>query len=320
MSGVQQALVEVEAVAAGTSVAGPGSGVDKTFRPYDQSQALLLPPSLDEWLPQGHLARFVDELVEHGLDLAGFYNAHTQARGAPPYDPRLMLKLALYAMATGVTSSRAVERRCSDDVAFRWLTANNAPDYRSVARFRARHEAAIEELFVQSVRLCDRAGMVGLGDVAVDGTKVRANASRHKAMSYDRMVKREEQLQAEVAAIRQRTRQILDEAAANDAAEDAKYGRDRRGDELPDELARASSASPRSARHAHSWKTRPPRLLPPTPKTRCALGRPSAPRPASRSTANRSTSMRTGQRPRRPLPRSPSPRRSATSPIPSRGS
>src|SRR5680860_1587668 len=182
LSGVQQALVEVEAVAAGTSVAGPGSGVDKTFRPYDQSQALLLPPSLDEWLPQGHLARFVDELVEHGLDLAGFYNAHTQARGAPPYDPRLMLKLALYAMATGVTSSRAVERRCSDDVAFRWLTANNAPDYRSVARFRARHEAAIEELFVQSVRLCDRAGMVGLGDVAVDGNKVRANASRRKQM------------------------------------------------------------------------------------------------------------------------------------------
>jgi transposase len=238
VAGGQQTLVDVEEVTPAPRRPAAGSGVDKTFRPYDQSQAMLLPPSLDEWLPQGHVARFVDELVEHGLDLSAFYAAHGQARGAPPYDPRLMLKLTLYAMATGVTSSRAMERRCGDDVAFRWLTANSAPDHRSIARFRARHEDAITELFVQSVRLCDRAGMVGLGNVAVDGTKLRANASRHKAMSYDRMVKRQQQLDDEIAALRKRAREILDETGANDAADDARFGRDARGDELPDELAR----------------------------------------------------------------------------------
>jgi transposase len=205
-------------------------GAQKRFRHYDQSQSFLLPPSLDDWLPENHEARFISEVVDTLLDLSGVYDSYTEASGAPPYDPAMMLKLLLFAYSTGVTSSREMERRCHVDVAFRWLSANAAPDYRSLSRFRRRHLGAIDALFVQVLALCAEAGLVKLGRVALDGTKLRASASKHKAMSYDRMGPRIEELEAEVAA-------MLAEAEATDAAEDEAFGEDKRGDELPPELA-----------------------------------------------------------------------------------
>lgn len=205
--------------------------VAKTFRPYDPNQILLLPPSLDDWLPEGHLARFVSELVEEALDLSAIRAAYTEERGYPPYDPRLMVKLLIYGYCTGQRSSRGIEKRCHDDVALRYLSAGAAPDYRSVARFRRRHLEALAGLFLQALRLCQRAGMVKLGKVALDGTKLRANASRHKAMSYQRMVEREAHLEAEIGA-------MLAEAERQDAAEDERWGPDGRDEDLPEELNR----------------------------------------------------------------------------------
>jgi transposase len=225
----QSVLVDVEPPEAGP--VGPKASVDKTFRRYDQDQPMLLPPDLRDWLPTGHPARMIDDLVEHGLDLSAIYAGYTEVRGAPPYDPRLMLKILIYGYSHGITSSRALERRCQDDVAFRFLTAQAAPDFVAIARFRTRHGAALKQLFVQSLALCAQAGLVSLGRVALDGTKVRASASRHRAMSYDRMVRAEAELTAEVE-------QLVADAERIDAAEDAAYGPDRRGDELPAELRR----------------------------------------------------------------------------------
>jgi len=209
-------------------------GVDKTFRVYDQDQSFLMPPSLRDWLPDDHLALFVSELVEEVLDLSPFMASYTEARGFPPYHPRLMLKVLLYGYTTGVRSSRKIETRCHDDVAFRYLAANGAPDFRSIARFRARHLTALEALFLQALRLCQQAGMVTMGRVALDGTKVRANASRHKAMSYDRMCAAKENLEAEVKA-------MMGEAERVDAEEDAAHGHDNRGGDLQGEMARRES-------------------------------------------------------------------------------
>ncbi len=205
--------------------------VDKTFRAYDPDQMLLMPPSIADWVPEGHLARFVSELVDEVLDLEPFLAAYTERRGFPPYDPRLMLKLLVYGYTTGVRSSRGIEKRCSDDVAFRFLAANQAPDFRSVARFRRTHLAALEALFVEVLDLCRAAGMVKLGRVGLDGSKVRANASRRKAMSYKRMGERESDLQDEVD-------DLLAQAEATDVAEDAEFGPDSRGDDLEGEMAR----------------------------------------------------------------------------------
>jgi transposase len=229
-SGVEQSvLVDVEPLPAGR--VGPKAPVDKTFRVYDQDQPMLLPPDLRDWLPVDHSARMVDDLVEHGLDLSAVYADYTEVRGAPPYDPRLMLKILIYGYSHGITSSRALERRCHDDVAFRFLTAQAAPDFVAIARFRTRHGQALKQMFTQSLALCAEAGLVSLGRVALDGTKVRASASRHRAMSYERMVRAEAELSAEVE-------QLVAEAERIDAAEDVAYGSDRRGDELPAELTR----------------------------------------------------------------------------------
>jgi len=225
----QSVLIDVEPVPGGSVQAK--MPVDKTFRRYDQDQPMLLAPDLRDWLPAGHPARWVDDLVEDGLDLSGIYADYTDVRGGPPYDPRLMLKILIYGYSHGITSSRALERRCQDDIAFRFLTAQAAPDFVAISRFRTRHGAALKALFTQSLSLCAQAGLVSLGRVALDGTKVRANASRHRAMSYDRMVRAESELAAEVDA-------LLADAEALDAAEDAAYGTDRRGDELPAELSR----------------------------------------------------------------------------------
>jgi transposase len=217
----------------------------KTFRHYDPAQGFLLPPSLDDWLPKDHEARFIAEVVDDLLDLSVIYASYTTADGAPPYDPRMMLKLLLYSYSIGVTSSREMERRCVTDVAFRFLTANAAPDYRSIARFRRRHLKVLDDLFTQVLVLCATAGLVRLGRVALDGTKLVANASRHKAMSYDHIVPKIEQLKAEVDA-------MLAEAEAVDEAEDEAYGADRRGDEIAPELARRESrlAKLRAAKEA----------------------------------------------------------------------
>jgi transposase len=225
----QSVLVDAESLTADPP--RPKAPVNKTFRVYDQDQPMLLPPDLRDWLPAGHPARMVDDLVEHGLDLSAIYADYTEVRGAPPYDPRLMLKILIFGYSHGITSSRALERRCQDDVAFRFLTAQAAPDFVAIARFRTRHGAALKQMFTQSLALCAQAGLVSLGRVALDGTKVRASASRHRAMSYDRMVRAEAEFSAEVE-------QLVADAERIDAAEDAAYGADRRGDELPAELAR----------------------------------------------------------------------------------
>ena len=152
-------LFEVEMGEAEAPKAAP-AGEAKTFRRYDQSQCYLLPPSLDEWLDEDDEARFVSEVVENLLDLTAVYASYESASGAPPYEPRMMLKLLLYGYATGVTSSREIERRCKRDIAFRWLAANEAPDYRSISRFRRRHLDALRPLFLQVLGLCAKAGLV----------------------------------------------------------------------------------------------------------------------------------------------------------------
>jgi len=215
--------------------------VDKTFRPFDPGQGLLLPPSLDDWLPAEHVARFVADLVDEHLDLSRIRAAYTEGRGAPPYDPRLMVRILLYGYTIGVRSSRAIEVKCVDDVPFRWLAAGAAPDYRAIARFRKRHLSALGHLFVQALALCQAAGMVSLGRVALDGTKVRANASKRKAMSYVRMTEKERILADEVSA-------LLAEAERIDKAEDARYGKNKRGDELPEELRRRETRLVRSVK------------------------------------------------------------------------
>jgi transposase len=172
------------------------------------------------------------------LDLSAIYADYTEERGFPPYDPRLMVKLLVYGYANGVVSSRKLERATYRDVAVRMLCADQHPDFRSIGRFRKRHLHALGALFVQALRLCKQAGLVGLGVLALDGTKLRANASRHKAMSYERMGKKKTQLEAEIAVLREQVDALLADADATDEAEDREFGSDRRGDELPDELAR----------------------------------------------------------------------------------
>ena len=201
----------------------------KMFREYAPDQMLLLPPSLREWLPQDHAVYFVGDLVDT-LDLAPILSAYEEERGYPPYHPVMMTKLIVYGYVRGVRSSRKVQRACQEDVAFRVLAAGQSPDFRTIAAFRARHLVALEHLFSQVVRLCRQAGLAKLGHVAVDSTKVRAHASKHKAMSYARMQQEEERLQAEI-------RRWFEECDEVDATEDALYGEDKTGDELPEELA-----------------------------------------------------------------------------------
>jgi transposase len=209
--------------------------MSKTFRPYDLDQRLLLPPDLREWLPEGDLALFISDVVDT-LDLSAIVRRYEEGdgRGQPPYHPAMMVKLVLYAYCTGRPSSRRIERATYHDVAFRVLAADQHPDHDSIASFRQRHLPALASLFVQILQRCRAAGLITLGHVALDGTKIKANASKHKAMSYARMQETEQRLEHEVQA-------LLAEAGAVDAAEDATYGRDRCGDELPAELARRES-------------------------------------------------------------------------------
>ena len=231
----EQGLFEVDPSVSGSSIsAEPVPLVGKTFRAFDPGQGFLLPPSLDDWLPAEHMARFIAELVDEHLDLSRIHASYRNAKGAPPYDPRLMVRILLYGYTAGVRSSRALAAACQDVVAFRWLAAGAGPDFRSIARFRRRHLSALGHLFTQALALCQAAGMVKLGRVALDGTKLRAIASRRKAMSYARMSEKEKVLADEVS-------ELLAQAEAIDKAEDAKFGKDARGDELPQQLRRRES-------------------------------------------------------------------------------
>ena len=209
--------------------------MSKSFRADDLNQSLLFPPSLHDWLPENHLARFLADVV-NALDLEAIYASYGEkdGRGMSAYAPAMMVRVLLYGYATGVYSSRKLQAKTYDDVAFRFLSADEHPDHSTLAEFRKRHLKALGGLFLQALQLCAKAGLVKLGHVAIDGTKIKANASKHKAMSYARMGETEQRLQQEIAA-------LLQQAEETDAAEDALYGKGRRGDELPDELSRRDS-------------------------------------------------------------------------------
>ena len=204
--------------------------MSKTYLPYEPDQQLLLPAALQEWLPDDHLAYFISDVVEQ-LDMSEVTARYErERRGGPPYHPRMMVKVLFYGYCVGVASSRRIAQRLHEDIAFRVLAANNTPDFRTISDFRKDNLDALSGLFVQVLALCQQSGLVKLGHVALDGTKVKANASKHKAMSYHRMKEKAAQLAAEVA-------ELLRQAQAADDEEDRRYGKDKRGDELPQELA-----------------------------------------------------------------------------------
>jgi transposase len=204
--------------------------MEKTFKSCERKQMLLLPPCLLDWLPEGHLARFLIDMVEQ-LDLSAITNSYGTKRGQPPYDPAMMVCLLLYAYCVGVPSSRKIEKKTHEDIAFRVIAANRHPDHDSICDFRKRHLKALAALFVQILRLCQEAGLVRLGHVSLDGTKVKANASKHKAMSYERMKKTKGELEKEIE-------ELLTKAETVDEAEDKKYGKGKKGLDLPEELQR----------------------------------------------------------------------------------
>jgi transposase len=203
--------------------------MSKSFRPWDVDQAWILPPSLHEFVPQGHLAHFIRDTVRADLDLRAVLACYEEERGFPPYHPAMMVALLLYGYSRGIYSSRKLAQACEERVDFMAVTAMNRPDFRTIATFRRRHLAALGDLFVQALKLCRAAGLIKLGHVALDGTKLNANASVHKAMSYGRMREAEKKLAAEVEA-------WFSRAEACDAAEDSAHG-DQRGDEMPDWVA-----------------------------------------------------------------------------------
>ncbi|MGH9518545.1 MAG: transposase, partial [Terriglobales bacterium] len=202
-----------------------------TYRAYAPEQSLLLPASLKDWLPERHLVYFISDAVD-ALDLAAFHARYAgDGRRRQPFDPAMMVKVLVYAYATSVFSSRKIARRLEEDVAFRVLAAGNFPAHRTLREFRQLHLPEFSALFVQIVRLAREAGLVKLGRVGIDGTKVKAHASKRKAMSYGRIRETEARLQAEIA-------NLLKQAETKDREEDRRYGKDHRGDELPAELAR----------------------------------------------------------------------------------
>jgi len=202
----------------------------KAYRSYHPDQDLLLPPSLRDWLTEDHLVYFVSEVVER-LNLAAIHAVYgEERRGQPPYDPLLMTKLLVYGYCTGVFSSRKIQKRIQEDIPFKVLAAGNEPDFRTISDFRKIHLKALQGLFEQVLEIALETGTVQLGKVSLDGTKVKANASKHKAMSYGRMKEKQQQLKQEVE-------QLLAQAEAADAEEDQRHG-SQRGDELPEELRR----------------------------------------------------------------------------------
>lgn len=206
--------------------------MSKCFREYQPEQALLLPPSLEDWLPEGHLARFISDVVGE-LDLRAIYQSYEEkdGRGQAAYQPLMMVKVLFYGYCIGIASSRKIEKATYENVAFRYLSANQHPDHDTLAEFRRRHLTAMAALFVEVLKLCQKAGLVKLGHVALDGTKIKANASRYRNRSYERLSEQEKQLAEQVE-------RMLAEAERVDRDEDQQHGRGRRGDELPAELAK----------------------------------------------------------------------------------
>ena len=204
--------------------------MSKTYRPYNPDQQFLLAPSMREWLPEGHLVYFVSDTIDE-MNISAIESVYERSLvGYPPYHPRMMVKLLLYAYCSGVFSSRKIARKLEEDIAFRVLAAGNRPDFRTISDFRKLHLGALRVLFAEVLILCARSGMVRLGHVALDGTKQKANASKHKAMSYSRMKEESARLESEIE-------KLLGNAQRIDDAEDAELGRDVRGDELPKELS-----------------------------------------------------------------------------------
>jgi transposase len=202
----------------------------KGYRTYLPEQDLLLPPSLRQWVAEDHLVYFVSDVVDQ-LDLSAMHAVYEkEKRGQPPYDPRLMTKLLVYGDCTGVFSSRRIQKRVQEDIPFKVLAAGNEPDFRTISDFRKIHIEILQNLFEQVLALALESGAIKLGRVSLDGTKVKANASKHKAMSYGRMQEKQQQLKEEV-------KQLLEQAEAADKEEDGRYG-SKRGDELPEELRR----------------------------------------------------------------------------------
>jgi transposase len=200
--------------------------MSKRYRPWKIDEPMLLPATVQEFVDKGHLARFVLHLVIEEIDLAAIERVYRVDRGQPPFDPAMMTALLLYGYCSGVYSSRRIAKACRERVDFMSIVGLDPPDFRTISEFRKRHLNALSALFGQVLRLCERAGLVKLGHVALDGTKIKASASKHKAMSYERMGKRAEELEAEVAA-------WMDAAAKADASEDAAFGCDKSGEEMP---------------------------------------------------------------------------------------
>jgi len=208
--------------------------MSKAYRPWNPDQDWLLPPSPRQWLPEGDLVYFMLDVVKT-MDLSAITARYEgEDRGYPPYHPRMMVTLLLYAYCLGVYSSRRIQKRCERDAAYRVIVGEDVPNFRTISDFRKDHLAALQDLFVQVLQLCRQAGLVKVGLVSLDGSKVKANASRHKAMSYEYMIQEEQRLREEIAA-------MLSQAQSTDQTEDDLHGRDRRGDELPEELARRQS-------------------------------------------------------------------------------
>ncbi len=204
--------------------------MSKTFRPWKIDEPLFLPPRVQDFVAADHLSRFVLSLVRDDIDLTAITGRYGSERGQPPFDPVMMTTLLLYSYCCGIYSSRRIAKACREWVDFMSIVALDAPDFRTVSEFRRRHLKALGALFTQILHLCETAGLVKLGHVALDGTKIKANASKHKAMSYERMEKRAAELEAEVAG-------WLEVAEATDAAEDKRYGADKTGEEMPDWIA-----------------------------------------------------------------------------------
>ena len=202
----------------------------KEYRPYGLEQAYLLPQAPREWLPEGHLALFLEDAVSL-LDIEEIAVRFKRGRGPRAYHPRMLLSLLLYGYCTGVYSSRKIAAACETDVAFRALCGGQFPDFRTVSDFRKNHLEVFAGLFIQVLGMCREAGLVKMGHLSLDGSKYQANASKHKAMSYQRIQETEPRLEAEIAELLRRSAEI-------DEAEDTEYGHDARGDELPEELRR----------------------------------------------------------------------------------
>jgi transposase len=222
--------------------------MSKHFRPWNIDQTLLLPPSVQNFVPKDHVSRFIVGLARESLDLKAIMGSYVSGHGQPPFDPRMMVSLLLHGYACGLYSSRRIARACRERNDFVMIVALDPPDFRTISDFRKRRLKALGELFLQVLKLCKTAGLVQLGHVALDGTKIKANASKHKAMSYERMKKREAELKAEVAG-------MLAAAEAADAQEDEIFAKDKR--------TLATAAKPISKRPASRCRRpSPPRVDP----------------------------------------------------------